>query len=70
MTLTFPSINTARQIVFLVSGAGKAERLAEVLQPRSAAQPLPAQSIQPVNGDLLWLVDKPAAALLSTDKAG
>ncbi len=70
VTLTPVAINAARQIVFLVSGAGKAERLAEVLQPRPAAQPLPAQLIQPVNGDLLWLVDKPAATLLSTDKAG
>lgn len=70
VTLTLPVINAARQIVFLVSGAGKAARLAEVLQPRPAAQPLPAQLIRPVNGDLLWLVDKPAAALLSPDKAG
>ena len=70
VTLTFPVINAARQIVFLVSGAGKAERLADVLQPRPADHPLPAQLIRPASGDLLWLVDKPAAALLPADAVG
>jgi 6-phosphogluconolactonase len=64
ITLTAPAINHAENIVFLVAGAGKAERLPEVLGgPRNPRQ-LPAQLIQPVNGSLVWLVDKAAAARL------
>ena len=64
ITLTAPAINHAANIVFLVAGAGKAERLLEVLRgPRNPRQ-LPAQLIEPVNGSLVWLVDKAAAARL------
>ena len=64
ITLTAPAINHAANIIFLVAGAGKAERLPEVL--RSARNPLrlPSQLIQPVAGSLVWLVDKAAAARL------
>ena len=64
ITLTAPAINHAANIVFLVAGAGKAERLPEVLRgPRNPRQ-LPSQLIQPVSGSLVWLVDKAAAARL------
>lgn len=65
VTFTLPAINAARQIVFLVSGAGKAERLAEVLRVTTSPTLLPAQLIQPDTGELLWLMDQPAATLLS-----
>ena len=70
VTLTLPVLNAARQIVFLVSGAGKAERLAEVLHAPTASHPLPASMIQPDNGELLWLMDKPSAAHITTDRFG
>jgi 6-phosphogluconolactonase len=70
VTLTLPVINAARQIVFLVSGAGKAERLAEVLHAPTESHSLPASMIRPGNGEILWLVDKSAAAHLSQDGAG
>ena len=62
VTLTFPVINAARQVTFIVSGAGKAERLKHIMTPRqdSAGSRLPAQLVQPVNGELLWLVDQAA----------
>jgi 6-phosphogluconolactonase len=64
ITLTAPAINHAANVAFLVAGAGKAERLPEVLQgPRNPRQ-LPSQLIQPVSGSLVWLVDKAAAARL------
>jgi len=70
VTLTLPVINAARQIVFLVSGAGKAERLAEVLHVPAESHSLPASMIRPGSGEILWLVDKSAAAHLSQDGAG
>ncbi len=62
ITLTFPVLNHAAEVVFLVSGAGKAQILSEVLRP--GANKYPAQSVQPENGRLLWLVDQGAGSLL------
>jgi 6-phosphogluconolactonase len=62
ITLTFPVLNHAAQVAFLVSGTGKAQILSEILQP--GAQKYPAQSVQPENGKLLWLVDEDAGSLL------
>jgi 6-phosphogluconolactonase len=64
ITLTAPVFNQAARVMFLVTGAGKAERLAEVLHPQPGSDPLPAQRIQPLDGKLEWLVDKAAASLL------
>ncbi len=64
ITLTAPAINHAANIVFLVAGAGKAERLAEVLKGAHNPRQLPSQLIQPVSGSLVLLVDKAAAARL------
>lgn len=64
ITLTVPVFNHAARVVFLVTGAGKAERLAQVLRPQPGSDPLPAQVIQPVAGSLEWLVDSGAASLL------
>lgn len=64
VTLTPPVLNSARQLSFLVSGKSKADRLQEVLQEEPHAEPLPAQLVQPVNGQVTWLVDQAAAAKL------
>jgi 6-phosphogluconolactonase len=57
-------LNSARQLSFLVSGKSKAERLQEVLEGEPQPEPLPAQLIQPLNGQVTWLVDQAAAARL------
>jgi len=62
ITLTFPVLNHAAEVVFLVSGASKAQILSEILRP--GVQKYPAQSVQPQNGRLLWLVDEDAGSLL------
>jgi 6-phosphogluconolactonase len=58
VTLTLPVINAACQVMFLVSGAGKAPALARV----HAGEALPASLVQPKDGQLTWLVDRQAAA--------
>jgi 6-phosphogluconolactonase len=64
LTLTAQAINQAASVAFLVAGADKAQPLAQVLHgPRDPLR-LPAQLIQPVDGELLWLVDEAAAARL------
>jgi 6-phosphogluconolactonase len=64
ITLTPVFINAARNVTFLVSGTGKAERLHEVIEGPYQPEVLPAQVIKPKNGRLTWLVDRPAAAQL------
>lgn len=64
ITLTAPAINYASNIIFLVSGDEKAECLAAVFKGPRDPENLPAQLIQPVNGSLIWLVDRPAASQL------
>ena len=62
LTLTAPALNAARHIRFLVAGADKASVLAQVLEgPRGK---FPAQAIAPVDGDLVWFIDRAAAAQL------
>lgn len=68
VTLTLPAINAAGQVIFLVSGASKAARLAQVVSTSAggaAASPLlPAMRVQPASGNLIWLVDAEAAQAL------
>ncbi len=65
ITLTIPAINQASHIVFLVSGSSKASVLKEVLEGPYEPTRLPSQSIQPVEGTLLFLVDRAAASELT-----
>jgi len=65
ITLTLPAMNEAAHIVFLVSGSSKALVLKEVLEGQDQPTRFPAQSIQPVQGELLFLVDRAAASELT-----
>jgi 6-phosphogluconolactonase len=63
VTFTFPVLNAAACVEFLMSGADKASTLQEVLENSSAD--LPSQKVRPANGKLIWMVDEPAASTLS-----
>jgi 6-phosphogluconolactonase len=65
ITLTAPAINHARHVIFNVTGAGKAERLPEVLHGARDTERLPSQLIRPVEGRLEWFADRAAAEKLS-----
>jgi 6-phosphogluconolactonase len=69
ITLTPPAINAARTVAFLVAGNGKADMLHRVLQGRRQPIVLPAQTIQPTDGALVWLVDAAAASRLQDTMA-
>lgn len=64
LTLTAGAINAARNVTFLVSGAGKAERVQQVIEGEHQPQELPSQLIQPTSGNLLCLLDESAASKL------
>jgi 6-phosphogluconolactonase len=65
ITLTFPVLNEAREILFLVSGENKAEALRDVLEGLPTREKRPAVGVQPVDGTLTWLVDEAAASQLT-----
>jgi len=64
ITLTPPVLDHAATVIFLVSGAAKAPALAAVLEGEPRPELYPAQVVAPVDGRLLWLVDREAAAQL------
>lgn len=64
LTLTFPVINNAANIMFLVSGEKKAPALKEVLEGGFQPEKFPAQVVKPEHGNLFWMADKYAARLL------
>ncbi|MBX7170680.1 MAG: 6-phosphogluconolactonase [Pyrinomonadaceae bacterium] len=57
LTFTFPTINHARNIIFLIAGADKTETLHEVLHGEFQPEKLPSQAVKPINGNLLILTD-------------
>jgi 6-phosphogluconolactonase len=61
VTLTPALINRTAVVAFLVAGAAKAGVLREVMQKPRDPRRLPAQLINPENGELYWLVDREAA---------
>jgi 6-phosphogluconolactonase len=65
LTLTAPVINNAAHVTFVVTGAGKAERLREVIEGPRDPPRLPAQLIRPASGALEWFIDQAAASRLS-----
>jgi 6-phosphogluconolactonase len=71
ITLTWPVINHASSVFFLIAGADKAAILHEVLTSPRDPERLPSQLIWPVSGILTLFLDKAAAALLpATDGQG
>jgi 6-phosphogluconolactonase len=65
ITLTFPSINEARAVYFMVSGKGKAPALRCAFKKTSQITDCPSGRVAPRNGSLVWWVDKDAASLLN-----
>ncbi len=61
VTLTPAVLNLAKNVTFVVSGASKAQRLAEVLEGPFNPDLLPAQAIRATQGRLTWMVDEAAA---------
>ena len=65
ITLTGRVINNAAGVWFLVTGVGKAKRVAEIIHRTKNAPQLPASYIDPVHGELCWFLDEPASSSLS-----
>jgi 6-phosphogluconolactonase len=68
VSLSLRALNEARSVAFLVTGRGKARRVAQVIRQLEQGTPtLPAAMVQPSSGDLHWFVDRAAAAELEAE---
>jgi 6-phosphogluconolactonase len=63
ITMTLPALNSAANILFYVTGEDKAEVVRTILERPAAG--LPAQRVQPVNGQVTWILDSAAASQLT-----
>ena len=65
ITLTYPVLNAAHCILFMVAGADKAAMLHTILEtPSDTDAPMeqfPSRYVRPRNGELIWLLDRAAA---------
>ncbi len=68
ITFTFPVINHARNIMFLVAGPDKTQRVSEILgqspSEKSKRPSYPIEHVKPGEGTAVWYLDKAAAAKL------
>jgi 6-phosphogluconolactonase len=65
LTITPPVINNAHCVMFLAAGQGKAAAVKDILEGPRDPDKFPAQIVAPQNGEVIWLLDKAAASLLS-----
>lgn len=65
ITMTPALLNRSRNVVFLVAGADKAEPMQRVLHGPEDWDKTPSQAIARHAPKILWLLDKPATALLA-----
>jgi len=65
-TLTYPILNAAACVIYLVAGAEKAKVVKAALGDRSSG--LPAAMVRPADGRLLWIIDRAAASLLPSSR--
>jgi 6-phosphogluconolactonase len=62
ITMTLPLINKARNVFFVATGRGKAEIVAKICNPQMGTEKLPAQLVNPTDGELHWFLDRAAGA--------
>ncbi len=61
VTLTGPVINNAKAVAFLVTGAGKQDKVKAILQKADGHEQYPAAHINPSHGKLAWWLDEAAS---------
>ena len=64
ITLTPPVFNAAKRVLFVVGGSDKEKAAEAVLEGPFQPKQYPAQIVNPVHGDVVWLLDREAASRL------
>ncbi|CAN0896385.1 Probable 6-phosphogluconolactonase 2 [Linum grandiflorum] len=66
ITFTLPVINSASNVAIVATGESKADALHLAIEGSDGS--LPAGMVQPMKGNLVWFLDKPAASKLEGSK--
>ncbi len=65
ITATGKLINNASKVVFLVTGKKKADIVSQIIHKKSGYEKYPASRVNPVSGQLTWMLDADAGSLLN-----
>lgn len=65
ITLTGKVINNSKKVIFLVTGKNKNTIVDTIVNRKEGFGKLPASYINPINGELIWLLDKESGMGLS-----
>jgi 6-phosphogluconolactonase len=63
--LTYKALNNAKNIIFLISGEEKKEIVKKIFVNKE--KNFPAAKVEPVNGNMFFLLDKNAAGDFKTE---
>jgi 6-phosphogluconolactonase len=66
MTMTYPLLRAARQILFLVTGSGKAEVMAKLLSAGNDSE-FPSAALRDGSTPIMWILDADAARLVQPE---
>ena len=65
VTMTGKVLNASDEVVFLITGEGKAQRVGQIILRQKGYEKLPVSHIQPTSGALHWYLDEAAAGELT-----
>lgn len=65
VSITGGIINNAKEVIFLVTGASKAQKLDEIIHQKEGYLKYPASLVAPTSGNLAWYLDHDAAEFIS-----
>lgn len=69
VTLTFPALNSGREVLILASGESKAPMIERALTAQTPTKEVPVTLVQPSEGSLRWRLDRQAASRLGPLKS-
>ncbi|TKR81581.1 hypothetical protein L596_015430 [Steinernema carpocapsae] len=64
ITITLPVINSAKQVAFIATGAGKEEIIKAVIEQKDTQ--FPVALVQPTRNPVIWFIDEASGRLLSS----
>jgi len=62
VTMTGPVLNASDEVVFLITGNGKTQRVAQIINEEHGGKSYPVAHIKPTSGKLRWFLDGAAAS--------
>ena len=69
ISLTGRIINNAQEVVFLVTGESKAEKVREIINREGGYKNYPASLVDPKSGNLIWFLDEAAASGITSTQS-